>query len=74
MSSSEGSENSLTASTGKFGVTWDQAVGGDGERLIYGDYLIPGADSPVYQRDGHEGSQRAGEEALDDYNSVTNAR
>ena len=28
----------------KLGVTWDQVVGGDGERLIYGDYLIPGAD------------------------------
>ena len=58
----------------KLGVTWDQVVGGDGERLIYGDYLIPGADSPVYQRvTDMKDLQRVVEEALDDYNSVTNA-
>mmetsp|Transcript_6703 Transcript_6703/g.27190 ORF Transcript_6703/g.27190 Transcript_6703/m.27190 type:complete len:4341 (+) Transcript_6703:132-13154(+) len=43
-------------------------------RLIYGDYLVPGADAPVYQRvrDVVE-LRKVVEEALEDYNSVTSA-
>ena len=43
-------------------------------RLIYGDYLVPGADQPVYQRvrDANE-LRKVVEEALEDYNSVTSA-
>jgi dynein heavy chain len=56
----------------KMGASWAEVVG-DG-RLIYGDYLIPGADPRVYQRVRDMAQlQRVVEEALEDYNSVTNA-
>jgi dynein heavy chain len=56
------------------GVGWDDVVGVDGERLVFGDYLVPGAEPRQYQRvrDMNE-LRRVVEEALDDYNSVTNA-
>jgi len=41
-------------------------------RLIFGDYLVPGADVPVYQRVRDViHLRRVVEEALEDYNSVT---
>ena len=57
------------------GVGWDDVVGVDGERLVFGDYLVPGAEPRQYQRvrDMNE-LRRVVEEALDDYNSVTNAQ
>ena len=76
-----------TTGKDKLGVGWDDVVnakpaivegepkpaGMDG-RLIYGDYLVPGADVQVYQRvhDVHA-LRRVVEEALEDYNSVTSA-
>ena len=56
------------------GVGWDDVVGVDGERLVFGYYLVPGAEPRQYQRvrDMNE-LRRVVEEALDDYNSVTNA-
>ena len=46
---------------------------GDG-RLLYGDYMIPGADPPIYSRvRDFDELQRVVEEALEDYNSVSNA-
>ena len=56
----------------KLGVGWEAVVGET--RLIFGDYLVPGADPKVYQRvTDMEQLQRVVEEALEDYNSVTNA-
>jgi len=41
-------------------------------RLIFGDYLVPGADVPMYQRVRDVSHlRRVVEEALEDYNSVT---
>mmetsp|Transcript_3151 Transcript_3151/g.13662 ORF Transcript_3151/g.13662 Transcript_3151/m.13662 type:complete len:4229 (-) Transcript_3151:2367-15053(-) len=44
------------------------------DRLIYGDYMIPGAEPRVYQRVKDRSElQRVVEEALDDYNGETTA-
>ena len=44
------------------------------ERLIFADYLVPGADPKVYtQVTDMEALQKTVEESLDDYNSVSNA-
>ena len=68
----------------KLGVGWSEVVDGGEDpdadpnappkRLIYGDYLVPGSDQPVYQRvkDMTE-LRRVVEEALEDYNATTQA-
>lgn len=56
----------------KFSTSWEQVVGGD--RIVFGDFMVPGADPRVYQRVADfRHLQRVVEEALEDYNSVSNA-
>eukprot|EP00741_Cyanophora_paradoxa_P002452 tig00000076_g2377.t1 len=54
-----------------FSMEWDDVV--TTERLIYGDFLVPGADPKVYTEisDLHK-LQRIVEEYLEDYNNQTN--
>jgi len=61
-----------STATKTLGSGWSEVVGE--ERLMFGDYMIPGADPPIYSRvRDFDELQRVVEEALEDYNSVSNA-
>ena len=54
-----------------FGTSWHEVA--EGERLIFGDFLKPGADVRQYARVTDVGVlQRVVEEALEDFNNVSN--
>jgi len=53
------------------GFEWSDVVKTD--RLMYGDYLIPGADPKIYTKvTDFEGLKRIMDESLDDYNQIAN--
>eukprot|EP00667_Euglena_gracilis_P000011 EG_transcript_11 len=60
--------------TKQFQVKWSEVIGSS-ERLIYGDFMSPGADARVYDEvSNFQAMQRVMQQYLDDYNDATSKK